>query len=240
MSQAETKERILTAAKHEFSEKGFDGARMGAIAKKAKANQALIHYYFESKEKLYEKVLLRLFGVEQNTRIINFFDKKNLNPSERLYMEIYFLVNLYIGPKDPDFERILLMQIGNNGLERVISIINKFILPQFEFMENNLKEGVNSGEFEISNTMYVILELVLFITHYEKFRMNFKNTKWFEQIYGEGYSKRLFDFLVEHTFKSLRASGKELKIPVIPDSIIKEANKTIDSIIGEINGGVDE
>ena len=56
----ETRERIIFAAKKEFAEKGFDGARMGAIAKRAKANQALIHYYFDNKENLYKEILNRI------------------------------------------------------------------------------------------------------------------------------------------------------------------------------------
>ncbi len=240
MGNIETRERILSAAKREFADRGFDGARMGAIAKNAKVNQALIHYYFKSKEKLYELVLRRLFGVEHNTQIIDFFNKHKMNPPEQLYMVIYFLTNLYTGPKDPDFERILLLQISGRGWDRVVSIINKFFLPQLKFMEDTLVNGVKSGEFETSNTIYVILEFVLFITHYEKFRKNFKNTKWFEQTYSEGYTERLFGFLIEHTFKGLRPAGKELIIPVITEQIIKDANKTIDLINGEMQGGMNE
>lgn len=40
-----------TAAKL-FAEKGFDGARVDDIAKKAKVNKALIYYYFKNKEEI--------------------------------------------------------------------------------------------------------------------------------------------------------------------------------------------
>ncbi|MFH0975782.1 MAG: TetR/AcrR family transcriptional regulator [Spirochaetota bacterium] len=235
----ETKERILMAAKREFSEKGFDGARMGAIARGAKVNQALIHYYFQSKENLHEQVVLRLCRIEQKNRMISFLDKYQFAPSERLYMEIFLFVKLYIRPKDPDFERILLMNIGRGGLERVFSIISKFFLPQFQLLENTLKKGVESGEFETSNTMFVIFELILFTTHYENFRKHFTNTKWFDNFYGKDYSKKAFDFLIEHTFKALCPAGKKVIIPSIPDSIIKEATETIDSIIEEMQRGQD-
>jgi len=55
-------ERILTTAEEVFGEKGFAAARMSDIARRAEVNQALIHYYFQSKEKLYQEVLLRLFN----------------------------------------------------------------------------------------------------------------------------------------------------------------------------------
>ncbi|RED55533.1 TetR/AcrR family transcriptional regulator [Cohnella lupini] len=53
--------RILNAAEQIFAKIGFAGSRMSEIAIKAGVNQALIHYYFDSKEKLYMEVVTRLF-----------------------------------------------------------------------------------------------------------------------------------------------------------------------------------
>lgn len=47
-------ERILNAARAEFIANGFAGARMLAIARAAGVNHALLHYYFGSKDKLYQ------------------------------------------------------------------------------------------------------------------------------------------------------------------------------------------
>ena len=52
-----TKARLLAAAESEFAAKGFDGARLGNIAKAAGVQQALIHHYFADKEGLYREVL---------------------------------------------------------------------------------------------------------------------------------------------------------------------------------------
>ena len=53
----ETKRRILEAAGHEFAAKGFDGARLGTIARAAAVQQALIHHYFGDKEGLHGEVV---------------------------------------------------------------------------------------------------------------------------------------------------------------------------------------
>lgn len=53
----ETKKRILSAAEREFAAKGFDGARLGSIARTADVQQALIHHYFGDKEGLHEAVV---------------------------------------------------------------------------------------------------------------------------------------------------------------------------------------
>ncbi len=51
-----TEARILKAAKEVFMTKGMAGARMQDIADQAGINKALLHYYFRSKEKLFEVI----------------------------------------------------------------------------------------------------------------------------------------------------------------------------------------
>jgi AcrR family transcriptional regulator len=54
-----TQKRILDAAEAEFARKGFDGARLGSIARAAGVQQALIHHYFDDKAGLYREVIDR-------------------------------------------------------------------------------------------------------------------------------------------------------------------------------------
>ena len=51
-----TKARIIDAAIEEFSAKGFAGARVSGIARRAGVNQQLIAYYFDGKEGLYLEI----------------------------------------------------------------------------------------------------------------------------------------------------------------------------------------
>lgn len=57
-----TEELILQAAEAVFLEKGLAGARMQEIADRAGINKALLHYYFQSKDKLSEVVINRTMG----------------------------------------------------------------------------------------------------------------------------------------------------------------------------------
>lgn len=52
----QTEKAILDAARRVFTQRGFDGARMDEIAKAAGINRALLHYYFRSKDKLFDLV----------------------------------------------------------------------------------------------------------------------------------------------------------------------------------------
>lgn len=54
---ARTLDRILKAATAEFSEKGFEGARMDVIARAAGVNKQLPYHYFASKDGLFQAVL---------------------------------------------------------------------------------------------------------------------------------------------------------------------------------------
>jgi AcrR family transcriptional regulator len=51
-----TEQKILAAAKEVFIEQGMAGARMQDIADRAGINKALLHYYFRSKDKLFDMV----------------------------------------------------------------------------------------------------------------------------------------------------------------------------------------
>ena len=66
--RGEVPEAILDAAEVVFAENGFHGATTRAIGEGAKANAALIHYYFGSKEALYEAVIARRAGAINDER----------------------------------------------------------------------------------------------------------------------------------------------------------------------------
>ncbi|MBC8313964.1 MAG: TetR/AcrR family transcriptional regulator [Bacteroidetes bacterium] len=75
-SQLGTEEKILEAAKKVFHRKGYEGARMQEIADEAGINKALLHYYFRSKEKLFEAVFEdALSGIMRLVSTIFFSDK---------------------------------------------------------------------------------------------------------------------------------------------------------------------
>jgi AcrR family transcriptional regulator len=56
------KHKIINAAFKRIYEQGIEGTTMRSIAKEAKVNQALLHYYFKDKEHLLEEFLQTLFN----------------------------------------------------------------------------------------------------------------------------------------------------------------------------------
>ena len=56
-----TEKKIIEAAKQVFEEEGYAGARMQQIADSAQINKGLLHYYFKSKDKIFETVFTAAF-----------------------------------------------------------------------------------------------------------------------------------------------------------------------------------
>lgn len=58
-----TEMQILDAAKNVFQRKGMAGARMQEIANEAGINKAMLHYYYRSKEMLFNAVFKKAFAL---------------------------------------------------------------------------------------------------------------------------------------------------------------------------------
>jgi len=59
---ASTRDRLLDIASEVFHQKGLSGARMQEIADAAGINKAMLHYYFKSKEQLFDTVFQQALG----------------------------------------------------------------------------------------------------------------------------------------------------------------------------------
>src|SRR6478736_2191778 len=87
-----TKAAIVAAALEEFAQLGLAGARIDEIARAARVNKALLYYYFESKEHLYEGVVQQMF--EAMTEALRGALETSDGPGERLlaFLEANFKV----------------------------------------------------------------------------------------------------------------------------------------------------
>ena len=82
--------QILNAAKKVFQKKGMDGARMQEIADEAGINKALLHYYYRSKQQLFEAVFKFAFNLlaPQLNQILN-DDSSIENQNKEFYLRLY-------------------------------------------------------------------------------------------------------------------------------------------------------
>src|SRR5437773_10850956 len=54
-----TRERILASALREFSDKGFAGARVDRIERRARINKRMLYHYFGNKASLFREIFAR-------------------------------------------------------------------------------------------------------------------------------------------------------------------------------------
>ena len=62
-------QQILAAAEQEFLTKGYDGARTTSIAQAAGVTHAMLHYYFRTKEQLFERIVDEKFATMSHSMI---------------------------------------------------------------------------------------------------------------------------------------------------------------------------
>lgn len=102
-------DKILACAKELFLKNGYDGTSTTQIAKLAGCNQALIHYYFRSKEKLLETI------INQNSDIIfNCFS--TIPEGCNLKEKICHIIDIHFEflENNPEFPLFLLQEMKNN------------------------------------------------------------------------------------------------------------------------------
>lgn len=68
--KSNTEQLILEAAEEEFLIKGYEGARTTAIAEKAGVTHAMLHYYFRTKEQLFERIIVKISAILVQTMIV--------------------------------------------------------------------------------------------------------------------------------------------------------------------------
>lgn len=140
--QKDTEQKIMDAAKEVFQQKGMTGARMQEIADKAGINKALLHYYYRTKEKLFEKVFEIAFSI--------FIPRmQEIMLSEKpVFEKIEFFIENYMDllTKHPYIPGFVINELNRNP-EILVRIFEKNI----QLKENNLLERLElqiAGEVE--------------------------------------------------------------------------------------------
>lgn len=145
-----TKERILVAAEEEFSEKGFWGARVDSIAAASGINKRMIYAHFESKEKLYTKVLLRVY--ERLAECEKQFMIDGLDPLESIRNVIH--ISFGYLKNNPNFVRMLMWENLNRGMSIPDGELARLKAPSMEYIRRQLVRGKELGIFRADIDVY--------------------------------------------------------------------------------------
>jgi TetR/AcrR family transcriptional regulator len=161
-----TREKIKSAATETFIEKGFDGARMQEIADKAGANKAMIHYYFQSKERLFESILRETFEdlFERFSRLKP--PAGRFSPEELVPMIVH--IHMRFLRDHPELPKLLVreMHTGNPVVRKVMrDILRKVRRGLFVDFADILKLGMLAGKMrkvDPDQTLWNLIGMNLF------------------------------------------------------------------------------
>ena len=135
-----TENQILEAAKLVFQSKGMDGARMQEIADMAGINKAMLHYYYRSKQLLFEAVFKHAFFLlaPQLNKILN--DDSGIESKIRNFTFNYisFIIE---HPYLPNF----IIQELNRNPQFVENFRHMEGFPNIEKFKKQLQEEIEQG-----------------------------------------------------------------------------------------------
>ena len=138
-----TKAAILAAATREFTDKGFGGARIDAIAAQARINKRMLYHYYGGKEALYLAVLEETYGAIRRAEAK--LDLAHREPEEGLRDLVQFTFRYFLD--HPEFLSLL----GTENLhkakflkrsERILAINSPLIDELRDVLERGAKKGV--------------------------------------------------------------------------------------------------
>lgn len=113
MKDLSTENKIKEAARKIFTQKGYAATRTRDIAEEAGINLALLNYYFRSKKKLFDIVMLErvgeLFGIFNNI-LSNKSNDGNVDEIIKDVIDMYYDMLI----KNPDLPLFVLNEINNN------------------------------------------------------------------------------------------------------------------------------
>ena len=156
-------QQILEAAEQEFLEKGYDGARTTSIAKTAGVTHAMLHYYFRTKEQLFEHIIDKKMS-EIVPLMTHLFGNSGLPLVERIEEAVSVHFDFVVS--NPDLPRFLINEVLPNK-ERCDLFRSKIenVLYFVDNLQREVNEAAASGEVEQFNVLLLfqsILSLNIF------------------------------------------------------------------------------
>jgi AcrR family transcriptional regulator len=163
-----TKARILDAAEEEFAAAGLTGARTEAIAARTAVTKAMIYYYFDSKEGLYEAVLNRAFSESIQAALDPQWESGD--PKEKLELFIrQFLARSATNPNIPAIVAHEAMQNKGKYYKQV------GVIGFYQTIARILERGMVAGMFRHVDAYHTAVTIVGACVFYFCSRENIKH-----------------------------------------------------------------
>ena len=114
-----SRDRLLAAAREEFAARGFDGAKVDRITRRARVNKAMLYYHFHNKKELYLAILLEQFRAVANA--VAAVKEEGGTPEDRLRRYIDTIATVALAR--PHFPPMWLREIAEGGRHLDASVL---------------------------------------------------------------------------------------------------------------------
>lgn len=155
-----TELKIFEAAREIFQAKGLEGARMQEIADKADINKSMLHYYYRSKAKLFEKVyqLSVIKLIPKITELLN--EDLPLEQKIRSFADKYMQI-IKVNPDIPLFVLHEMNKDPNRLQNFMLGQIGEKVQPFLQQIKEERKKG-NTVDLPPEQIMVNIMSLMIF------------------------------------------------------------------------------
>jgi len=155
-TNASTELKIKQAAQKVFMQKGYAAARTRDIAEAAGINLALLNYYFRSKEKLFDIIMLENLQhfIEGIKEILN-------NRKTSIEQKVEALVTNYIDllTRQPDLPLFILHELRTHPKEIVSKIDRDKFINKSYFMQQ-IKDAAKQGKIAPVNPLHFLINII--------------------------------------------------------------------------------
>ncbi|MFD1613873.1 TetR/AcrR family transcriptional regulator [Gelatiniphilus marinus] len=150
-----TEEQILDAAKNVFQTKGMDGARMQEIADKAGINKAMLHYYYRSKQLLFEAVFKNAFALlaPQLNAILN--DDSSIEEKIKNFTSNY--ISFII--KHPYLPNFIIQELNRNQ-DFILKLKENKGFPNLKKFQKQVDDEVNKGIIKPISAEHLFINII--------------------------------------------------------------------------------
>ncbi len=150
-----TEERIINAAREVFLRKGMDGARMQEIADEAGINKSLLHYYFRSKGKLFDRVFTETF--KSIIELVN--NVFATSTSLESFIENFVMGYTSVLIEKPYIPNFVFHELNRNP-QRVVEYMNSTNIDKSKIVELIMAEGEDKVRPFKFNPMQIIVDII--------------------------------------------------------------------------------
>jgi AcrR family transcriptional regulator len=193
--------QILEVAETLFAEKGFDGTSIRDISKIAKINIAMISYYFGSKERLLQSLII-FKTTDLKSQLENLL-LEDLDPIEKVNKLIEIYINRINNNKG--IYRILHFEFNSKKREQNLLAFNEFRKGNLKYLETIIHEGQQKGIFRKDVMIPLITPTILgTFFHFHMNKTYFKDllNLTTENLYNQ-YIKTSLTKHIQQTIKAL-------------------------------------